>query len=153
MKKDTIVIGSDHAAFQLKEFVKTLLLIKKYKVLDMGAYDEDNVDYPDFAEKVSVKVTKGKGVRGILSCGTGIGMTMSANKVPGIRAALVRDPLEAKMSREHNDSNILVLGGRPFSKANVAKIVDIWLSTKFAGGRHARRVNKIKRLEKKYLKP
>lgn len=153
MKKATVILGSDHAAFQLKEFVKVILLRKNYKVFDLGAYDEESVDYPDFAAKVALRVSKGKDMRGILSCGTGIGMTISANKIKGIRAALVRTPFEAKISREHNNANILVLGGRPFNKANIAKIVDVWLKTKFGGGRHARRVNKIKELEKKYLKP
>ena len=153
MKKETIVIGNDHAAFALKEYVKGILLKSGYNVHDMGAYDEDSVDYPDFAEKVALKVAKGKNFRGILSCGTGIGMTICANKVPGIRAALAKTPFEAKMSREHNDSNILVLGGRPFNKSLVSKVLNVWLNTKFAGGRHLGRVNKIKRLEKKYLKP
>ena len=152
MKKETIILGSDHAAFKLKEYVKNILLKKNYKVHDMGAYDEDSVDYPDFAEKAALKVSRGKNFRGILSCGTGIGMTICANKIPGIRAALVKTPFEAQMSREHNDSNILVLGGRPFNKSIVSRILDVWLNTKFSGGRHARRVNKIKRLEKKYLK-
>lgn len=149
--KETIFLGSDHAGFGLKEYVKAILLKKKYFVKDLGPYDEESVDYPDYAEKVAMKVSKSKKARGILSCGTGIGMSMSANKVPGIRAALVRTPFEAKMSREHNDANILIIGGRPFNKQNVTKILNVWLTTKFGGGRHARRVEKIKRLDKKYL--
>lgn len=150
MKKELIFLGSDHAGFMCKEYVKSLLASKKYEVRDLGPYDEESVDYPDYAEKVAVKVAAGRKIRGILSCGTGIGMTISANKVAGARAALVHTPFDAKMSREHNDSNILVLPGRPFNKKNVAKIVDIWLETKFEGGRHSRRVNKIKGIEKKY---
>jgi len=149
--KEKIYLGSDHAAFGLKEYVKDFLLKKKYEIHDLGPYDDESVDYPDYAEKVAVKVSKAKKARGILSCGTGIGMSISANKVPGIRAALVRTPFDAKMSREHNDSNILVLAGRPFNKNNVSKILNIWLTAKFEGGRHARRVGKIKRLDKKYL--
>jgi ribose 5-phosphate isomerase B len=138
-----IYIASDHAAFGLKSFVMGILKKKKIVVADMGPYDEESVDYPDYAKKVARKVSKDKGSRGILSCGTGIGMSMTANKVRGIRAALVRTPFEAEMSRKHNDSNILVFGGRPFNKANVTKVLNIWLTTKFEGGRHLRRVRKI----------
>ena len=150
MKK--LFIASDHAAVELKEYVKSLINKKRYEVRDLGPYGNESVDYPDYAEKVALKVATSKGALGILSCGTGIGMSISANKVAGIRAALVKTPFEAQMSREHNDSNILVLGGRPFDKSNVAKIVDMWLKTDFAGGRHKKRVDKIKRMEKRLLK-
>jgi RpiB/LacA/LacB family sugar-phosphate isomerase len=151
MKK--LFIASDHASVALKEYVKGLLNKKKFEAHDLGPYGDDSVDYPDYAEKVALKVAASKGALGILSCGTGIGMSISANKIPGIRAALVKTPFEAQMSREHNDSNILVLGGRPFDKSNIAKIVDMWLKTGFAGGRHKKRVDKIKRLEKRRLAP
>ena len=152
MKKETIVLGSDHAGFKLKEYVKGILLKKKYKIEDLGPYDESRVDYPDYAEKVALKVAKQKNRKGILSCATGIGISISANKIPGIRAALVNTPFDAKMAREHNDANILVIGGRPFNKNKVKRILNVWLKTKFAGGRHKKRVNKIIKLDKKYLK-
>jgi len=152
MKKEIFILGSDHAGYKLKEFVKNILLKMKFKIQDLGPYDDDRVDYPDYAEKVALKVAKTKNSVGFLTCGTGIGISISANKIPGIRAALVNSPIDAKMAREHNDANILVVGGRPFNKNNVKKILNTWLKTKFGGGRHARRVNKIKRLDKKYLK-
>ncbi len=152
MKKETIVLGSDHAGFKLKEYVKGIVLKKKHKVEDLGSYDEERVDYPDYAEKVALAVARGKNKKGILCCATGIGISISANKIPGVRAALVRTPLDAKMSRAHNDANILVLGGRPFNRNKVKRILNVWLKTKFAGGRHKRRVNKIIKLDKKYSK-
>jgi RpiB/LacA/LacB family sugar-phosphate isomerase len=118
----------------------------------MGPYDEDRVDYPDYAEKVALRVAGNKNNVGFLTCGTGIGVSISANKVPGIRAALVNSPNDAKMAREHNDANILVIGGRPFNRNNVKKILNVWLKTKFGGGRHKRRVNKMSKLDRKYRK-
>jgi RpiB/LacA/LacB family sugar-phosphate isomerase len=150
MKKPTIVIGSDHAGFGLKEYVRKLLGELGYEVEDLGTYSRRSVDYPDFAEKVARAVAGSRNRKGILSCGTGIGASIAANKVPGARAALVHDPRTARLAAEHNDANILVLPGRPFSREKVAPIVRAWLEAGFAGARHGRRVKKIARLEKKY---
>lgn len=149
-RRQAIVIGSDHAGFQVKEYVKQLLEKKGYRVEDVGTYDETPVDYPDYAEKVALEVLKGKGRKGILACGTGIGASIAANKIPGIRAALVVNEEDARLSREHNDANLLVLGGWGFSKSKVRRMVEIWLHGRFLGGRHRRRVNKIAQIEKKY---
>jgi len=152
MKTPTYILGSDHAGYKLKEFVKKILLEKKIIVRDLGPYDDSRVDYPDYGEKVGLRLAKTKNSMGFLTCGTGIGLSISANKIPGIRAALVNSPNDAKMAREHNDANVLVLAGRPFNRNNVKKILDVWLKTKFGGGRHLKRVNKVKRLDKKYRK-
>lgn len=150
MKKPTIVIGSDHAGFGLKECVKELLKELGYPVEDLGTDSRDSVDYPDFAEKVARAVAGSRNRKGILSCGTGVGISIAANKIPGVRAALVQDPRTARLAVEHNNANILVLPGRPFSRKKIAPIVKAWLKAEFAGGRHGRRVKKITRLEKKY---
>ena len=151
MKKPTIFIGSDHAGFGLKEYVKELLGELGYAVEDLGPHSRQSVDYPDYAEKVGREVAKSPRRRGILSCGTGVGISIAANKIPGVRAALVRDPRTARLAAEHNRANVLVLPGRPFARKKVRPIVKAWLETEFAGGRHGRRVKKIARLEKKYL--
>jgi len=150
MGKPVIVVGSDHAGFALKEFVKGILTREGYRVIDEGPADSGSVDYPDYAERVGLQVAGRPGRLGILSCGTGIGISISANKIPGIRAALVHTPREAVLSREHNRANVLVMPGRPWSKKKTAEIVRAWLKTSFAGGRHQRRVRKIAALEKKY---
>ncbi|MBF7096164.1 ribose 5-phosphate isomerase B [Alkalibacter mobilis] len=147
-----IAIGSDHGGFQLKETVKEYLLDKNYEVEDFGAYDTESVDYPEIGEKVALSVKDGESEKGIIVCGTGLGISISANKIPGIRAALVSDTFSAKMSRAHNDANILALGGRVLGTDLALEIVDTWLKTDFEGGRHERRVNKIKDLESKYNK-
>lgn len=147
MSQVTIAIGSDHAGFELKEHLKRFLESKGFKVEDCGAYDEHRADYPDFARKVAEAVASGKVDNGLLMCGTGIGMSMAANKVQGIRAALCHDSYTARMAREHNDANILVIGGRLIGKALAEEIVTIFLETPFAGGRHARRVSKIMDIE------
>ena len=149
MKKPTIVLGADHAAVNLKSFVGDLLRREGYRVEDVGTFGRDSVDYPDYAEKVGDEVARGRGKVGILACGTGIGASIAANKVPGVRAALVNDPRTARLSREHNDANVLVLAGRPYRKDRVGRIVRTWLTTSFAGGRHLRRVRKIERMEKR----
>lgn len=150
MKKPTIVLGADHAAFDLKTFVGDLLRREGYRVEDVGTFGRESVDYPDYADKVGNEVARGRGKMGILACGTGIGASIAANKVPGVRAALVNDPRTARLSREHNDANVLVLAGRPYRKDRVRRIVRAWLKTSFAGGRHLRRVRKIERMEKAY---
>ncbi|MDP8213818.1 MAG: ribose 5-phosphate isomerase B [Candidatus Euphemobacter frigidus] len=150
MKKPVIVIGADHAAFGMKEYIKQLLQDMGYTVEDVGTYSRRSVDYPDYAEKVAVAVTRGRNKKGILGCGTGIGAAIAANKIPGALAALVHNPRTARLSVEHDNANILVLAGRPYSKKIVARIVRSWLTSKFQGGRHLRRVKKIRRLERSY---
>lgn len=150
MKKPVIVLGADHAAYGLKEYIKQLLAGMGYRVEDAGTFSRESVDYPDYAEKVAVRVAKGRNKKGILGCGTGIGAAIVANKIPGVRAALVNDARTARLSREDDDANVLVLAGRPYDKAKVAGIVKVWLKSGFKRGRHLRRVRKIGRLEKKY---
>ena len=142
-----IAIGSDHAGFGLKEDVLEHLKGLNYDVIDCGTYNTESVDYPDFGEKVSSMVSAGEVERGILICGTGLGMSMVANKFPNVRAALCNDLFSAKMSRLHNDANVLVLGGRIIGKDLAAEIVRTWMSTAFEGERHMRRLNKIKKIE------
>ncbi|MFH0731560.1 MAG: ribose 5-phosphate isomerase B [Candidatus Omnitrophota bacterium] len=148
--KFMIVIGSDHAGFKLKQYLKAELNKLGYKIKDIGTFSEESVDYPDYAEKVACLVSKSRQKKGILVCATGIGMSIAANKIPGIRAALAYDVSVAALSRQHNDSNILVLSGRPCNKARARKILLVWLKTEFEGQRHARRVQKIARIEKKH---
>jgi ribose 5-phosphate isomerase B len=149
-RRQTIVVGNDHAGLEVKEFVKPLLEKMGYRVEDVGSDDTTPVDYPDYAEKVALEVLKKEGRKGILACGTGIGASIAANKIPGIRAALACNVDDARLSREHNDANLLVLWGWGFDKAQVSKIVRTWLRTRFQGGRHRRRVNKIAQIEKRY---
>jgi len=142
-----IAIGSDHAGFGLKEDVLALLTGTAAEVIDCGTNTTASVDYPDFGEKVARMVSAGEVDRGILICGTGIGMSMVANKFPNVRAALCNDLFCAKMSRLHNDANVLVLGGRIIGKDLAAEIVRTWLNTAFEGERHMRRLQKIKKIE------
>lgn len=142
-----IAIGSDHAGFGLKEDVLALLKSLNSEVIDCGTHTTDSVDYPDFGAKVSELVSSGQAGKGILICGTGLGMSMVANKYPNVRAALCNDLFSAKMSRMHNDANILVLGGRLIGKDLAAEIVKVWLATPFEGERHLKRLEKIKKIE------
>ena len=145
-----ITIGSDHGAVALKAEVKRVLDgMAGVEVKDAGTFDESSVDYPDIAEKVCREVAAGQAVRGIVLCGTGIGISIAANKIKGIRAALCHDVYSARMSRAHNDANVLAMGGRVIGFGPAAEIVRIWLDTEFSGGRHARRVAKIMALEEK----
>lgn len=144
-----IAIASDHGAFELKQAVVEYLKGKGYEVEDMGVHEEKSVDYPDYGEKVARAVSSGEFKRGILLCGTGIGMSITANKFPGVRATLAYDNYTAKMGRLHNNSNILVMGGRTTAMGVAKDIVDIWLATPYEGGRHDRRLDKIKKLEDK----
>ena len=146
----TIALGADHAGFELKESLKAWLIDRGYQVLDLGAHSTDSVDYPDYAAQVAEAVADRKVERGILICGTGIGMTMAANKVPGVRAALCSDLYTARMSRAHNDANVLALGGRLMGPEMAADILEMWLETEFAGGRHSRRVDKIADVERRH---
>ncbi len=147
-----IGLACDHGGFELKEEIKIFLRSIEVEPVDMGTFTEDSVDYPDFGVLVAEKVSRGELERGILICGTGIGMSIIANKFPGVRAALVNDLYSSRCSREHNDSNILVMGGRLLGRDLAKEIVKVWLETPFAGGRHKRRLEKIEILEKKNFK-
>lgn len=147
-----VAIGNDHAGVELKKEIISLLSEMNIECLDRGADGSQCVDYPDFGEKVSKEVSAGKVDRGILICGTGIGMSIVANKFPNIRASLCNDLFTAKMSRLHNDANILVIGGRIVGSALAKEIVRVWFNTQFEGGRHADRLNKIKQIEERLLK-
>lgn len=142
-----IAIGSDHGGFNLKNTVMERLKEKGYEFKDFGTYSADSCDYPDIAIEVAEKVASGEYDRGILICGTGIGIGIAANKVQGIRAALCHDTFSAHASREHNNANILTMGERVIGAGLALEIVDIWLATEFEGGRHARRVDKISAYE------
>ena len=146
---DRIIIGSDHAGFLLKEAVRNSLEKKGYKVSDMGPSSDEAVDYPDFGCRVAEKVSAGEFSRGVLVCGSGVGMAIVANKFPRVRAVLSMDEETARMSRLHNDTNILVLAGRRTDERTAERIVDIWLKTAFEGGRHQQRLDKIYDLEKR----
>ena len=143
-----IIIGSDHAGFSLKENVREFLSEVGLEVLDVGAYSDKSVDYPDFGAKVAEKVSSGEFTKGILVCGSGVGMTIVANKFPDVRAILCLDSDTASMSRKHNDTNVLVLAGRRTDIETAKTIVRIWLETEFEGERHSRRLNKITDIEK-----
>jgi len=148
-----IIIGTDHAGYTLKYELVNKLKEKGYDVTDAGAFSTESCDYVDFAEEVAANVANGNAYRGILICTTGIGMAIAANKVPGIRAALVVNTETAKLTREHNDSNILVLPGMYMNADEAMRIAQIWLNTEFSNiDRHIRRLNKIKELENKHLK-
>jgi len=144
-----IVIGADHAGFRLKEYIKSFLLELGNEVIDMGTNSEERVDYPVFGERVARAVAEGKADLGILICGSGIGMSMVANKVPGVRAALCHEPFSARLSREHNNANILCMGGRIIGREMAKEIVRVFLATEFAGGRHEKRINLMHQLEGK----
>lgn len=142
-----IVLASDHGGFELKEIIKNHLTSCNYDVEDMGTYDTASVDYPDYGRKAAEAVASGKADRGIVVCGTGIGISLAANKVKGIRCALCTDEYMARMSRKHNDANMLALGGRVIGSELAIAITEVWLATDFEGGRHSRRVDKIMEIE------
>jgi len=143
-----IAMGADHAGYELKNKIRDYLKQQGFDVQDEGTNAADSVDYPDFAAKVGNDVASHAVDRGILVCGSGIGMAISANKVHGVRAANITSEYEAQMSREHNDLNVLTLGARILDEAKALKIVDLWLKTQFAGDRHQRRVQKMMAIEK-----
>jgi ribose 5-phosphate isomerase B len=144
MDKDrSILIGSDHAAYELKEKIKTYLSDKGYHVEDAGTKSTVSVNYVEYGKKVAKAVSQGQYLKGILLCGTGLGMSMTANRFPNVRAALCSDIFSAKMSRLHNDSNILVLGGRIVGDILAFALVQAWLDTEFEGGRHLERIQSI----------
>lgn len=147
-----IGLACDHGGFELKEELKAFLKSMGAEPMDLGSFNEDSVDYPDYGTLVAEKVSRGELERGILICGTGIGMSIVANKFRGVRAALVNDLYSSRLSREHNDANILVIGGRIVGKDLAKEIVRVWLETPFAGERHKRRLEKIETLERKNFK-
>lgn len=142
-----IVVGNDHRGYEAKEQVKAIVKQLGHECIDMGAPDKNPVDYPDVAYKTALTVANKNADRAILICGTGIGMSIAANKVKGIRAALCHDELNAQISRNHNDANVLCLAGDLVGAIVLRKIVETWLNTEFTGGRHQRRVNKIEAIE------
>ena len=144
-----IALGADHAGFALKAIVRAWLERQGHDVLDVGTHSADSVDYPDYASAVTNALLAGTAERGILVCGTGIGMAMAANKVPGVRAASCVDAYTAQMAREHNDANVLTLGARVVGTEDAIEIVRVWLETAFAGDRHIRRLAKLAALEQK----
>jgi len=138
-----IAIASDHAGFALKQQLKTVLAEKGHEVRDFGPSSDESTDYPDYGALVGRAVSEGQADRGVLICGSGIGMCMVANRFPKVRAAVLRDENDALMSRRHNDANVACFGGRVTEPDLAAKLIDLFLSTEFEGGRHARRVGKI----------
>ncbi|MFA5275608.1 MAG: ribose 5-phosphate isomerase B [Candidatus Omnitrophota bacterium] len=145
---DKILIASDHAGFNLKEKLKTYLLKKNLQVIDLGTCSKERCDYPEFAYSLATRISIGKFKRGILICKTGIGNSIMANRLRGVRAALVYNVKAARLSREHNDSNVLVLGAAFVNKKLGERIIDTWLKTKFQKGRHLKRLNLIKKFER-----
>ena len=142
-----IAVGSDHRGVKATEQIKAIILQLYHECIDYGSNSEEPVDYPDIAYKAAMAVSQNQADRAILVCGTGIGMSISANKVKGVRAALCFDELNAQISRHHNDANVLCLSGDLLGSSALRKIVETWLSTGFQGGRHQRRVNKITAIE------
>jgi len=138
-----VSLASDHAGFNLKEKIKKFLIKKKIKVVDLGPKNNNSVDYPDYAKKVAKNVSSKKSNVGILVCGSGTGMAMSANKAKKIRAAVCYNKASTRLSRQHNNANIMTLGARLTKKSDAIKLVNVFLNTKFEGGRHLRRVNKV----------
>ena len=148
-----ISIGSDHRGYEAKQRIKALLLEKGMKMTDHGTHSRESCDYPDIALAVACDVARGKADRGILFCGSGIGMSITANKVAGVRAALCHDELTAQMARRHNDANVLCLPGDLVGDALMQSIVQVWLETEFEGGRHARRIEAIVAYERAHSRP
>ena len=144
---EKFVIASDHGGLELKVSIATYLQELGIELVDLGTMSDDSVDYPDYGIKVASAVSKGDADKGILICGTGIGMSIVANKFPGIRAALITDEFTAQMSKEHNNANIIVMGGRILTSEQAQKMVKVWLETVYEAGRHQRRLDKIANLE------
>lgn len=147
-----IGLACDHGGFELKEELKAFLKSIGVDPIDMGTFNEDSVDYPDFGVLVAEKISRGELEKGVLICGTGVGMSIVANKFRGVRAALANDLYSSRFSREHTDANILVIGGRIVGRELAKEIVRVWLETPFAGGRHKRRLEKIEALEREKFK-
>ena len=151
-EKPRIAIGADHAGYHAKEAVKRYLMDQGYPVEDLGTWSDESVDYPDYAKKVADRVARGQEQLGVLVCGTGIGMAIAANKVEGIRAAVAHDAMTARAAREHNDANVLTLGGRVVNDALAVEIAREFLNARFAGGRHQRRIDKITALDEERVR-
>ncbi|NMB80861.1 MAG: ribose 5-phosphate isomerase B [Ignavibacteria bacterium] len=151
-KSQKIVVGSDHTGVKVKKLVVEFLKSKLYEVLDVGTYSEESVDYPDIAFNVANRVVNKEFELGIIIDATGIPSAITANKIPGIRAATCYNEFSAKSSREHNDANILVLGAKAVGEETIKSIIDVWLNSNFLGDRHQRRLDKIKAIEDKYSK-
>lgn len=143
MSSETIVIAADHGGYELKRVLAERLAAKGFDILDLGTDSAESVDYPDFAAKLAGAMADGRAARGVLICGSGIGMSISANRHAGIRAALVHDTETARLARQHNDANVLVMGGRLIKEETAMSCLDIFLDTEFEGGRHQRRVGKM----------
>ncbi len=146
---EKLAIASDHAGFELKESIIAFLQKKGVKLQDFGPVNSDRVDYPDYGISIAKAIQEKKVDRGIVICGTGVGMSIVVNRFPGIRGTLCSDLYTAKMCREHNDSNILIMGGRVIGKGLAEEIVDTWLNTPFEGGRHQKRLDKIEDIDRK----
>jgi ribose 5-phosphate isomerase B len=142
-----VAVGSDHRGFESKQHIKSIVSQLGHEVLDVGAHDNHPSDYPDLAYVAAKAVANGEADRAILACGTGIGMCIAANKVKGVRAALCHDELSARISRHHNDANVLCFSGDLIGEVLLRKMVEVWLDTEFSGGRHQRRINKILAIE------
>ncbi len=147
-----VAVGADHGGFELKNLILDTLTDLGHEVIDLGCNSPESVDYPDFAEKVARGVSDGSFDRGVLVCGTGIGMSISANKFPNVRAALCHNLFTARLSREHNDANLLAMGGRVIGTGIAKEMVKVWMETEFEGGRHEKRVNKIKVFDESMVK-
>jgi ribose 5-phosphate isomerase B len=145
-----LALGSDHAGYLLKQHLLNFLASLGHELVDVGAFSLDSVDYPDSAAKVGAEINSGNCERGIVICGSGIGISIAANKIENIRAALCNEPVSARLSREHNNANVLALGERLTTPLMAEEIVKIWLNTPFAGGRHQQRIDKIHNLERPY---
>ncbi len=146
---EKIIIGCDHAAYEMKEKIKAFLVENGYEVIDIGTFNDESVDYTDFGIKVASEVSCGNYSRGVLICGTGIGMSIVANRFPGVRAALCGDLFSTIMSRRHNDANILVMGARVTGEGLALELVRSWLDTPFEGGRHQKRLEKMDQINMK----
>ncbi len=142
-----IALGNDHRGFEAKQLIKTIVTQLGHEVIDVGSTDSNPVDYPDTAYLAAMAVSKKEADRAILACGTGIGMSISANKIKGVRAALCHDELSARVSRHHNNANVLCISGDMTGEVLIRKMVEVWLETEFSGGRHQRRIDKIAAIE------
>ena len=142
-----IVVGSDHRGFEAKQQIKAIITQLGHECIDVGTTDSNPVDYPDLAYSAATAVSQGRADKAILACSTGIGMSIAANKIKGIRAAICHDELNARISRDHNDANVLCISGDQIGEVLLRKIVEVWLDTDFSGGRHQRRVRKITAIE------
>ncbi|MCX8190550.1 MAG: ribose 5-phosphate isomerase B [Candidatus Diapherotrites archaeon] len=149
--KEKIILASDHAGFELKEVIKKWLTEQGYKIKDVGCFSKESCDYPDYAEKGAIEVANGKNNLGFFFCGTGIGMCIAANKIKGIRAALIHNESTGKAAREHNNANVVCIGARIISIEEAKKAIYAFLNSKFLGERHERRVAKIEAIEEKTM--